>query len=219
MRVALSSELIRRNISLASGSPGTIDRRPPRNSILAVDSMSRRIFVFRFAASGPWQVKHLSEKIGRMSRLKSAPARTVRVESNKSTSSGADGLIIKRCQWLKQVNNITLDRIQRLSELVGVLSTRNLFLEIWPARRPQISHAVQAAALLLADLSVTKPHSRPYTSDDDPSAESRFRIMKYRPAFPDRFGAFRTAVLFARSSSPCTTTALVTLESAGWLPP
>ena len=39
-------------------------------------------------------------------------------------------------------------------------------------------------ALLLADLSVTKTHSRPYTSNDNPYSESQFRTMKYRPEFP-----------------------------------
>ena len=47
------------------------------------------------------------------------------------------------------------------------------------------------AALLLADLSVTKTHSRPYTSNDNPYSESRFRTIKYRPEFPDRFGCLR----------------------------
>ena len=43
-------------------------------------------------------------------------------------------------------------------------------------------------AFLLADLSITKTHSRPYTSNDNPYSESQFRTMKYRPDFPDRFG-------------------------------
>ena len=38
-------------------------------------------------------------------------------------------------------------------------------------------------AFLLADLSVTKTHSRPYTSNDNPYSESQFRTMKYRPDF------------------------------------
>jgi putative transposase len=42
-------------------------------------------------------------------------------------------------------------------------------------------------ALLLADLSVTKTHSRPYTSNDNPYSESQFRTMKYRPEFPGSF--------------------------------
>ena len=46
-------------------------------------------------------------------------------------------------------------------------------------------------AFLMADLGVTKSHSRPYVSDDNPYSESQFRTMKYRPDFPDRFGCIR----------------------------
>jgi len=48
-------------------------------------------------------------------------------------------------------------------------------------------------ALLMADLGVTKTHSRPYVSDDNPYSESQFRTMKYRPEFPDRFGCIQDA--------------------------
>src|SRR5579862_5859985 len=44
-------------------------------------------------------------------------------------------------------------------------------------------------ALLLADLGVTKTHSRPHVSNDNPFSESAFKTMKYRPDFPDRFGS------------------------------
>jgi putative transposase len=44
-------------------------------------------------------------------------------------------------------------------------------------------------ALLLADLGVTKTHSRPYTSTDNPYSESQFKTLKYRPGFPERFGS------------------------------
>jgi len=43
-------------------------------------------------------------------------------------------------------------------------------------------------ALLLADLGVTKSHSRPSTSDDNPFSEAHFKTLKYRPDFPARFG-------------------------------
>jgi len=43
-------------------------------------------------------------------------------------------------------------------------------------------------ALLLADLGVTKTHSRPHTSDDNPYSEAQFKTLKYRPDFPERFG-------------------------------
>ena len=46
-------------------------------------------------------------------------------------------------------------------------------------------------AFLLADLGVTKTHSRPYTSNDNPYSESHFKTMKYRPEFPDRFGCIQ----------------------------
>jgi hypothetical protein len=48
-------------------------------------------------------------------------------------------------------------------------------------------------AFLLADLGVTKTHSRPYTSDDNPFSEAHFKTLKYRPDFPDRFGAIQDA--------------------------
>jgi putative transposase len=43
---------------------------------------------------------------------------------------------------------------------------------------------------------VTKSHSRPHVSNDNPYSESQFRTMKYRPTFPDRFGSFQDAHAF-----------------------
>ena len=40
----------------------------------------------------------------------------------------------------------------------------------------------KAVALLLSDLGVTKSHSRPYVSDDNPFSEAQFKTLKYRPA-------------------------------------
>jgi hypothetical protein len=42
-------------------------------------------------------------------------------------------------------------------------------------------------AFLLADLGVTKSHSRPHVSDDNPHIESFFKTTKYQPAFPATF--------------------------------
>ncbi len=53
-------------------------------------------------------------------------------------------------------------------------------------------------AFLLADLGVTKTHSRPYVSDDNPYSEAQFRTLKYRPDFPDRFGSLEDARTFCR---------------------
>ena len=55
------------------------------------------------------------------------------------------------------------------------------------------SMSSKALALKLADLGVTKSHSRPYVSDDNPFSESQFKTLKYRPAFPDRFGSLEDA--------------------------
>jgi putative transposase len=54
-------------------------------------------------------------------------------------------------------------------------------------------------AFLLADLSITKTHSRPYTSNDNPYSESQFRTMKYRHEFPDRFGSIQDARAFCQT--------------------
>ena len=56
----------------------------------------------------------------------------------------------------------------------------------------------KAVALLLSDLGVTKTHSRPYVSDDNPYSESQFKTLKYRPEFPNRFGCIEDARLFCR---------------------
>ena len=52
-------------------------------------------------------------------------------------------------------------------------------------------------ALLMADLGVTKTHSRPHVSNDNPFSESQFKTFKYRPDFPERFGCQQDARLWA----------------------
>jgi putative transposase len=48
-------------------------------------------------------------------------------------------------------------------------------------------------AQALADLGVTKTHSRPHVSDDNPFSEAQFKTMKYRPDYPGRFDAYANA--------------------------
>src|SRR3989449_1572239 len=50
-----------------------------------------------------------------------------------------------------------------------------------------------SVAFLLADLGVTKTHSRPHVSNDNPFSEAQFKTLKYRPDFPERFGAIQDA--------------------------
>ena len=54
----------------------------------------------------------------------------------------------------------------------------------------------KTVALLLADLGVTKSHSRPHVSNDNPYSEAQFKTLKYRPDFPDRFGSIEDARTF-----------------------
>jgi putative transposase len=76
---------------------------------------------------------------------------------------------------------------------------------------PMISKSV---AQLLLDLGVTKTHSRPHVSDDNPPAlagrpgysEAQFRrsrswdrTLKYRPDYPDRFGCLADARAWAQA--------------------
>jgi putative transposase len=43
-------------------------------------------------------------------------------------------------------------------------------------------------AFLMADMGITKTHSRPHVSDDNPFSEAAFKTFKYRPEVPERFG-------------------------------
>ncbi len=54
----------------------------------------------------------------------------------------------------------------------------------------------KSVATLLADLGVTRSHSRPSVSNDNPYSESLFKTMKYAPVFPDRFGSIGEARAF-----------------------
>jgi putative transposase len=51
-------------------------------------------------------------------------------------------------------------------------------------------------AVLLAELGVTRTHSRPHVSNDNPYSEAAFKTLKYCPAFPERFGSIQDARAF-----------------------
>jgi putative transposase len=60
----------------------------------------------------------------------------------------------------------------------------------------------QPVALLLATLGVVPSHSRPHVSNDNPFSEAQFKTLKYRPDFPDRFGAYEDAETFCQHFFP-----------------
>lgn len=51
-------------------------------------------------------------------------------------------------------------------------------------------------ALMLSDLGVTKTHSRPHVSNDNPFSEAQFKTLKYRPDYPKTFGSIEDARAF-----------------------
>jgi putative transposase len=68
---------------------------------------------------------------------------------------------------------------------------------------PQVVHAdrgtsmtSKTVAALLTDLGVTRSHSRPRVSNDNPFSEAWFKTLKYAPVFPDRFGSLQHARTF-----------------------
>lgn len=54
----------------------------------------------------------------------------------------------------------------------------------------------KTVAALLADLNVTRSHSRPHVSNDNPYSEAWFKTLKCAPVFPDRFGTLGDARVF-----------------------
>ena len=56
----------------------------------------------------------------------------------------------------------------------------------------------KSVTLLLADLGVTKTHSRPHVSDDNPYSEAHFKTLKYQPDFPGSFGCLADARAWAK---------------------
>lgn len=68
---------------------------------------------------------------------------------------------------------------------------------------PEVVHAdrgtsmtSKTVAALLSDLEVTRSHSRPRVSNDNPYSEALFKTMKYGPTFPERFASLSGARAF-----------------------
>lgn len=51
---------------------------------------------------------------------------------------------------------------------------------------------------MLLDLQVSRSHSRPHVSNDNPYSEAQFKTLKYHPDFPERFGSIEDARAFCR---------------------
>jgi len=60
----------------------------------------------------------------------------------------------------------------------------------------------KSTAQLLITLGISKSHSRPHVSNDNPYSESQFKTLKYCPDFPDRFGSMQDTLAFCRDFFP-----------------
>ena len=81
--------------------------------------------------------------------------------------------------------------VQMMKEIFGIHGT------------PEVVHAdrgtsmtSKTVATLLSDLEVTKSHSRPRVSNDNPFSEAWFKTLKSAPIFPERFGSVGEARAF-----------------------
>ena len=85
----------------------------------------------------------------------------------------------------------------------GVLA-QEMMKEIFTIHgQPEVVHAdrgtsmtSKTVAALLADLEITRSHSRPRVSNDNPYSESWFKTLKYAPVFPERFATIGDARAF-----------------------
>ena len=90
----------------------------------------------------------------------------------------------------KRLIGETCDRQQIVEEQLIIHSDRG------PAMKSK------GVAQLLGDLGITKSHSRPHVSNDNPFSESQFKTLKYHPWFPKRFGSLEDGVGFLRRFFP-----------------
>jgi putative transposase len=81
--------------------------------------------------------------------------------------------------------------VEMMKEIFGIHGT------------PHVVHAdrgtsmtSKTVAALLSDLEVTKSHSRPRVSNDNPFSESWFKSLKFSPEFPERFNSVGEARAF-----------------------
>ncbi|HZM67994.1 MAG TPA: integrase core domain-containing protein [Nakamurella sp.] len=75
-----------------------------------------------------------------------------------------------------------------------------MLIDIFPGAAPHTVHADRGTSMtvsaFLADLGVTRTHSRPRVSNDNPYSEAQYRTLKYLPDFPDHFNSLSHAMQF-----------------------
>ena len=99
------------------------------------------------------------------------------------------GWMLAHCEQAELASKLIRDTVEKQN-------VREDELIIHSDRGPSMtSHSVSQ---LLISLGVTKSHSRPHVSNDNPFSESQFKTMKYQPDFPARFGCYEDGLGFCR---------------------
>ena len=96
----------------------------------------------------------------------------------------AVGWMVARCQTALLGKMLIADSVRKYGIQKGQLT-------IHSDRGAQMT--AKTYSLLLTDLGVIQSLSRPHVSDDNPFSEAHFKTIKYRPDYPDRFGAIEDA--------------------------
>jgi putative transposase len=99
------------------------------------------------------------------------------------------GWLLALCESARLAEQLIAESCERQGIVPGQLT-------VHADRGPAMTS--KPVALLLADLGVTKSHSRPHVSNDNPFSESQFKTLKYRPDFPERFGSLEYGRSFCR---------------------
>ncbi len=76
-------------------------------------------------------------------------------------------------------------------------------LDIFSAMSPGCSMMTsKPVSEMMIDLGISRSHSRPRISNDNPFSEAQFKTLKYVPDFPDRFGSLADARAFCNRFFP-----------------
>jgi hypothetical protein len=144
---SLSSLTIRSQASLFVRSPGTIARTPSISAVAPSDVLSLSV-ALRVWGSKPWQAKHLSERIGRTSRLNPivahsspalpipAPTLRYRRRAGRTASVRRTGLILTnygRCRDFRMSEELPTRCVANLPEMgfrVLVKVSENSFSQV-----------------------------------------------------------------------------------------
>lgn len=132
-----------------------------------------------------------AEVVAKARRRRFTGAEKLRVlrEADRCSRPGELGALLRR-EGLYSSHLSAWRAARKRGELAGLTSRPRGAKPQRPDPREMTSKPV---ALLLADLGVTKTHSRPHVSNDNPYSESQFKTLKYRPDFPERFGGIEDA--------------------------